>query len=174
MARRRRRKSKNRSGFVAIPFSGSLALSTLGNGAALSANLLGAVFGEDIFIISVDIMFSMDTLTSGEVPIIVGLSHSDLSDTEIVEALVAELTDPDDIIAKERARRPVRKVGAFVVENSAGDIALNDGKPIRQKVKFSVGDGHNLDMFAFNNSGATLTTGAIVSFDGTIYGRWQR
>ncbi len=172
MAKKRKKSTKNRKNFVAIPFSGSLALLTLGNGSALSLNLLNAVFGEDIYIISLDILLTLVNGTAGEVPIIVGLNHSDLSATETVEALVAEQTDPDDIIAKERARRPVRKIGSFG-ENDT-DQVMNDGRKIRQTVKMSIGDGHNLDIFGFNNSGAALTTGAIIKFDGTLYGRWQR
>ncbi len=131
-----------------------------------------AVFGEDIFVISVDSTWNIRTLTAGEVPIVVGFAHSDLTVTEIAEALQAELTDPDDIIAKERSRRPVRTVGSF--GENAVDMSLNDGKMLRQKIKFSVGDGHSLDLFAFNRSGGSLTTGALIELTGVLYGRWQR
>ncbi len=169
----RPRKNFRRKGFVAIPFSATLALSTTADGAVLSGPLMAA-FGEDIFVISVDIQFVIISLTAGQVPIMVGFAHGDLSDTEIAEALGAELTDPDDIIARERARRPVRRVGNLVGDVNAVDLFLNGGVPVRQSIKMSIGDGHTLNMWAQNRTGATLTTGAILKAEGTMFGRWQR
>jgi len=145
-----------------------MSLLTLADATVLLQACMGA-FGEDIYIVSVDCLFNIRDLTVGEGPIVVGLAHGDLSVTEVKEALVAELTDPDDIIAREHARRPVRKVGVF---SEAG--ALADGRIIRRKILFSIGDAHTLNFFAFNRSGAALTTGASISLDATIFGRWQR
>ena len=79
---------------------------------------------------------------------------------------------PDDIVANERIRRPVRRVGAFPGGNSGE--ALNDGRMIRTPMKFALSDGLNIDVWAINRGGATLTTGSIVEFSGTFYGRWMR
>ncbi len=170
---RKKRTGKNRQGFVAIPFNSSIALSTLANNTVLSTALFGSAFGEDIFIISIDSTWHIDALTDGQGPIDVGFAHSDLTVDEVSEALSAELTDPDDIIQKERARRPVRRSGIFHGK-VGGNESLNDGKPIRTKMKFSVGDGHQINFWQQNLSGATLTTGATVRVSGTIFGRWQR
>ncbi len=164
-----RRRDRN---FVAIPFANSLALSTLADEAVISAELMAA-FGEDIFLISADFIFSLRGNAGGEMPIVVGIAHGDLSTTEVSEALSAEVTDPDDIIAKERARRPVRRIGTFA-QGALTDQTLNNGVPIRQRILFSVGDGHTLDFWAANRSGAALTTGAIIEVQGTLFGRWQR
>ncbi len=169
---RQSRKRKSRRGFVAIPYDTSLTLSMLADQSVLKQTLLGANFGEDIFIISVKGSLSLRNMTVGEGPIHVGYSHSDLSVTEISEALTAELTDPDDIIAKERARRPVRKVGSFEV--TTADEVFNLGIEVKTPIKFSVGDGHNLDVWVFNRSGGALTTGGVLVVHGTIFGRWQR
>ncbi len=166
----KRNRSKN---FVAIPFSMQIPLSTLADATVIQADILGSALGEDLFVISIDAMFTLKDLTAGEVPLQVGFSHSDLSVGEVNEALNAELTDPDDIIQKERARRPVRRAGTFNL-GSIGDLELADGVPQRTKMKFSVGDGHNISAWLANKSGATLTTGAIMHCNGTIYGRWQR
>ncbi len=170
---KKKRTGKNRRNFVAIPFEGLITLGTLGSNTVIAEPLLGSNFGEDIFILSVDMLATIRDHTAGETPLVVGLSHSDLTVTEVAEALAAEVTDPDDIIAKERARRPVRRFGVF---NSMlnGDMQLGDGKLLRVPVKFSVGDGHDLDIFIVNKSGAALTTGSICVFSGTIFGRWQR
>ncbi len=169
----RPKRGRNRRGFVAIPFSGSISLSTLTNGTVVESDLFSATLGEDLYCISIDGLWSIRDLTPGEVPIHVGYSHDDLAVGEIAEALDAELTDPDDIIARERARRPVRACGVFA-RGVVADMEINDGKMLRTPLRFSAGDGHNVAMWARNRSGATLTTGAVVTCDGVLYGRWQR
>ncbi len=164
-------KKRNSKNFVAIPFSLQLALSTLGNDVVIKGDTV--TFGEDIYIMSVDASWSLTGHTAGELPILVGMAHGDLTVGEIVENLVAEVSDPDDIIAAERARRPVRKAGKFAV-GGVTDQQLADGREIRTKVKFTVGNDHALACWAMNLSGATLTTGATVDIDGTIFGRWRR
>ncbi len=171
MARRRRRR-RVRKGFQAIPFSGSLALATLADDTVLLVDALSSALGEDYKTISMDCLWSLSNATGGEGPIFVGASHSDLSIVEVKEALTAEVTDPDDIIAVEHARRPVRKAGVFPVLGA--DAALNDGRSVRTRLGWSIGDGHNLSLFAMNRSGASLTTGALLKFQGTLYGHWQR
>ncbi len=166
-----RKRSGRRRGFVAIPFTSSTALATLADDTILATGLVSN-FGEDIYVISVDAQFTMRGNTTGENPISVGFSHSDLSPGEVLEALKADLSNPDDIIAKERARRPVRRTGVFA--GAAVIQTLNDGKSIRQKIKFSVGNGFDLDAWFWNRSGGALQTGTIIEVDGTIYGRWQR
>ncbi len=168
MARKRSSRGRN---FVAIPFQTALTLGTLADLTAFITSTVSG-FGEDIYVLSVDALWALHTHTAGEGPISVGLAHGDLTVTEIKENLQAEMTDPDDIIAKERSRRPVRKSGIFSGLNT--EEALANGEQIRTKVKFSVGDGHNLNAWAFNQSGAALTTGTVIQVIGTIYGRWQR
>lgn len=162
---------RNRKGFVAIPVSQQLTLSTLASNTVIAADLIASLT-EDLFVISADLMVSLLNQTFSEGPIQVGLAHGDLSVAEIGENLNANVTGPDDIIQMERARRPVRKIGMF--SGVAGDITLNDGKSLRTKVKFTIGDGNALAVWAVNRSGATLTTGTLVRFDGVIYGRWLR
>ncbi len=171
MTKKKRRRGVNRKGFVAIPFETAVNLVTLANDTVLFASLLAA-FGEDIYIISIDAYWNLRNITTAEGPLQVGFSHGDLTVSEVSEALSAELTDPDDIIAKERSRRPVRRAGQF--PSVSIDEVLNDGKPIRTKIKFSVGDGHVINGYIKNRSGAALTTGANLGITGTIYGRWQR
>ncbi len=168
--RSRKARIKN---FIAIPFSSSQALSTLADETLVQASVLNAAFGEDIWLISLDWVAALRGLTAGETPIEIGIAHGDLSATEMSEALDSEVTDPDDIIQKERARRPVRRLGMFA-SGTQTDIVLHDGNVKRSKIMFSVGDTHTLDFWARNQSGATLTTGAIQEFHGTLFGRWQR
>ncbi len=165
MARRRKRRS-----LFWIPFETSLSLGTLLNDIVLAAGIL--TFGEDFFVVSVRAAWSWRGATAGEGPIVVGYAHGDLTVTEIAEAIAAEVTDPDDIIAKERARRPVRLVGQMATIDAEGSLA--DGEVRSRAIRFSVGDGHALNIWAQNQSGATLTTGNNLQITGHILGRWQR
>ncbi len=134
---------KNRRNFVAAPINSSVSLSTLGNNTVISVDLVSSLV-EDMYIMSVDLAWSIRGLTAGETPLQVGLAHGDYSVTEVLENLDASSLDPDDKIDQERVRRLVRRVGVFN-ETGATDMPLNDGKEIRTKVKFTVGDGKSFD-----------------------------
>ncbi len=109
-------------------------------------------------------------LTPGEGPIEVGVDHNDLSVGESAEALDAEVVSPSNIIERERASRPVRRSGVFF--GLAESEVLNNGKPIRTKMMFSLDPGFNARAWARNKSGAALTTGAIITVTGKMWGRW--
>ncbi len=164
-----------------IPFAGSFTLGTLGDNTVIKTNLTGTL-GEDLFCISADVSASMRSLTAGEGdPMTLVMAHSDYTVAEILEALDVTMTDPDDKIEQERSRRLVRKVGVFQQEGQMDDTftALRmlgpDGSPlVRQKLRFSVGDGNAMSIGVWNRSGGALQTGALVEFDGNLYGRWQR
>lgn len=162
---------RNRRNFQAIPFNHTLGPTGTSNEGCDTAAII--TFGEDIYVISVDAVISWtDWAGTTELPCDVGFAHGDLSATEIAEAVNAEVTDPDDIIARERARRPVRVAGVLA-ENAVQGV-LNDGEPVRTRLKFSIGDGHSLAFWLINRSGTTLTGTPLVEITGTIYGRWQR
>ncbi len=110
--------------------------------------------------------------TAGEGPMEIGFHHGDLTVTEVKEGLQANLQDPDDIIAKERSRRPIRQAGAFPL--LAADEVLNDGRLLRTKMMMSIGDTHTLSLYVMNHSGANFTDGPKVKVTGKIFGRWQR
>ncbi len=165
------KKFNRRKNFQAIPFSDQLALSTLGEDTILSKAPTGAVT-ESYFAISVDTLWAIRGHTVQEGPIVVGWAHGDLSVSEIKEALVAELIDPSNIIVREHARRPVRRSGIFI--GTLSHEVLNDGRPIRTPMRFTIDTGHTWQYFAFNQSGAALTTGTVLEVHGVMYGRWNR
>ncbi len=164
------KKNSRRKNFVAIPFDGSITLATLANETVLKSSIFSSALTRGLFAISADIYWSLDDLTPTEGPIAVGICHDDLSVAEVAEALNAELSDPSDIIQRERARRPVRRSGVF--PGLSTHEAINHGNVIRTTIKFSIHDGHNLALYAFNKSGAILTTGAFIKFQGVLFGRW--
>ncbi len=162
--------SKHRKGrLVVLLINAQITLGTLVDGVAIVANLIQSLT-EDIWVHSVDLTWALRGLTDGEVPIQVGISQGDLTVTEVVEAVTAAPTGPGDIIANEKARRPVRISGQF--GDGGVDQTLAHGEMIRTKARFLVSDGKAFNAWALNRSGATLTTGAIVRVTGRLYGRW--
>ncbi len=168
MARRRRRSRRTR-GFVTLPFSTTIAMSTANSGIVVLQNAIASL-GESFYAISADIAVASRGHTQGEGPLQVGMSHGDLTVTEIKEAIESDLSDPNDIIQKERSRRPVRTVG--YLRQDVDPALIGDGQLQRLKMKMKLGDGNAINVWASNRSGAQLTTGTIVHIDGLIYGRW--
>ncbi len=169
----RKRSNKN---FVAIPFAGTLALSTLGQGAVLTAGLTGTLT-EDLYAISADVQAEITGLTAGEGnPSHCLISHGDYSDAEVGEQQDVVLLGPGNKIEQERARRLVRRVGIFSPESEAATflnlIGKGGSRLLRTKLKFVVNSGKNLDIGVLNRSSAALTTGASLRFSGILYGRW--
>ncbi len=166
MAKKRSRKGR----MTTIPFEGTLPLSTLADGALLSGGILAAAFDRDAYVISIDSTYALRGATAGEGPIQVGWSHSDLSDTEVDEKLEAENTVRGNIVANERAKRPVRKTAAFQV--IAAEEVLNNGMPIRSRMGWVCHEDFVPRLWAKNFSGSTLTTGAVVQVIGNLYVRY--
>ncbi len=164
------RKAKNSKNFVAIPFNISIGLGTLGDDVVIFGGGITPTLIRGLFVISIDGYWALRGLTAGEGPIQVGYSHNDLTVAEVAEKLDVVLPDPGDIIERERSRRPVRNAGMF--PGILANEVLADGRAVRTKIKFSVGETHALNSFVRNLSGSALTTGAVVDVVGTVYARW--
>ena len=166
---KRRRRDPN---FQAIPFSVSLALGALLDDIIVKTNLLNNAFDEDFYIISIDWVAQIVGHTTGEGPIPIGLSHGDLTVAEIAESLDAEITDPDNIIARERSRRPVRRMGTF--PGQLAEEVINNGVEQRIPIRWIQGNDTGINIWGRNQTDATLTTGTLVKAQGTMFGRWKR
>ncbi len=168
-----RKRSRNSKNFVALPVQGSVALGVLASAKVLSANLPAGNFTEDLYAISADIEVAVRGLTGGEgFPSSWGLAHSDYSDVEIEENLEVALLGPGTKIEQERLRRLVRKGGQFKYADDANEGLIPLDRSHRVPLKFVINDGFSLDIYYYNRSGAALTTGAFMEWNGTIYGRW--
>ncbi len=171
-------KNKRSKNFVAIPVKGSFALGTLADEAVLSGSLIGGSnFTEDFYAISCDISCMIRDVTAGQLePMTVGLAHGDYSDTEIKEHLDVKLLGPGNKIEQERARRMVRKAGVVQRDDLNATFLKMIGKGgspnPRVTLKFVAQSAKALKIWVQNRSGAAPTTGAILEFDGTLYGKW--
>ncbi len=172
---KRRRKSGK---LVAIPFEGGLALAGTTDGSVISQGSTSG-FAREFYAVFCDIAGYVRDLTAGEgAPSTFVVGHSDYTPTEILEYLEAENVDPGDMIKQEHARRKIRKVGQFRPLGGAAaatslQVQNRDGGPMsRVPLKFTLSEGNSLEVSWWNRSGATLTPGATMDYDGVLYGRW--
>jgi len=144
-----------------------MALGTLANVDAVSEIFAGIADGR-VWLLSHKGTWALRDLTPGEGPISVGLAHSDYSDTEIEEWIEATAGwNEGDKIAQERSKRKIRLVGVF--DGALESARLNDGNPIKTPLKFYVEEGQSLRVWAYNQSGAVLTTGAVLVVNGSTF-----
>jgi len=144
-----------------------LVLGTLADNTLLSG-VVGENTDQDMFLMSIDGIWALGAHTAGEGPITVGLAHEDYTDAEIQQFLDNTGSwSPGDLIDQEIAKRKIRIVGVFPGADT--DEVLNDGKPIRTKCMWRNATGQSLKNWAFNKSGAPLTTGSVILLTGNAY-----
>lgn len=120
------------------------------------------VAAEKTFISSIVASYSMNNWTNvlEAGPILIGIAHSDYTAAEIEE--VIENTgswNRGDKIAQERSKRLIRIIGQFSTEGITGaKVSLNDGKPIKTKLGWSLNTGRGLSLWAYNLGVAAVAT----------------
>ncbi len=150
-----------------LVFSSSLALLTTAGNTVVSGALADTVV-DRVWLSSMDIRSALRNVTVGEGPIVYGVAHGDYTAAEIEECLEAVGSwDRSDQIAVEQANRKVRTIGVFGA--ILAEETLNNGNPKRVRLGFILEDGQTLQMWAWNKSGATLTTGAVIEGNGQVY-----
>lgn len=158
---------KGKSGVRPVQIDEQLALATLANETVLGALITGSP-SDTTFLVSADLTWGLRGLTAGQGPIECGLAHGDYSDAEVQQCLEAAGSwDLSDKVTQEQARRIVRRVGSFNGLNT--EEVLNDGKPIRTRLRFNLEPAEQLKFWAFNQSGAALSTGGVLEVQGTIW-----
>lgn len=159
------KKPKRRFNLRRVRLTPEIALLTLATDTALAATMVGTAVSS-YRCASVSGTWTLSALTAGEGPITVGISHGDYSVAEIKECIEAGSSiDPGDKTQQERANRLIRIVGTMTGANAS----LNDGRPVKTKLNWFIPVGQHINMFAFNESVSTLTTGANVKFTGNAW-----
>ncbi len=143
----------------------------LGLSALAAATLLSGDFDEStshsVLMTSLQAVFSMENFTVGEGPIEVGIAMSDYTSAEIEAVIEATQSwSGVDLIAREVARRLVRRLGIF--DASKTDDVLNEGQPIKVKLNWRIPEGRTLKLWAYNHGSGALTTGSIVKANGHV------
>ncbi len=145
----------------------ALTLGTLAASDVVKVNFNDSV-DEEAWALSAELVWSLRDLTPGEGPIIVGLAHSDYTDPEIEAFLEAAASwKRGNLTEQEIAKRKIRMVGIFPGE--VAEEVLNDGRPIKTKLSFNLITAATVAMWAFNKSGAVLTTGGIITAEGHVW-----
>ncbi len=138
----------------------SLNLGTLATLTLVSVDFDESV-NETTWLSSVKGSYTLDELTPGQGPIFIGLAHSDYSDAEIEEWIeTTQSWNAGDLVAKEVARRKIRRIGVFPAEGGAlvtDTIALNGGRPITTKCGFLLQTGQTASLWAYNMGPANLS-----------------
>ncbi len=148
-----------------VKITPELNLGTLASDTALVVGATGASTAT-YRCMSLKTTWNLQNLTASEGPITVGYAHSDYSVAEIKECLEsAGAIDVGDKIAQERANRLVRIVGSLDAEESS----LKNGQPVSTKLNWLIPIGKFVNVFAFNESTATLTTGSSLKVAGDMW-----
>ncbi len=169
MAKHRSMKKRN---YEDIEVDKTLALGTLASGQSSEVNLTSDTASENFITTRVELAWAIRDLTPGEGPLQVGVAKSDYTTTEIDAFLEnASGFTRGNLIQQEISRRQVRAIGVF-----PGELAhevLNDGKEIKTRLNWRILEDSTLAAFIYNNSGASLTTGAVLEVRGRIKGFWE-
>ncbi len=159
--------SKGRYSLRPVRFAAAVALLTTGNNVVVGNGLTGAADGP-YRMITVIGTWALRGLTAGEGPITVGYAHSNYTVTEIKESIESGTAISIGLkVEQERANRLVRIVGTFPGNDT--EEALNHGEPIKTRLNWAIPVGVEVDIFAYNDSGGTLTTGAQVEHTGKCW-----
>ncbi len=165
VAARKGRRPRKRYQLREVKFSVQLALSTLATKTVLPITLTGAADGA-YRCVSINATWNIAGMTEPEGPIIVGYNHSDYTVTEIKECLEAGTSISVGLkVEQEQSNRLVRRVGSL--ESGLDD--LNDGKPVKTRLNWLMPIGKSVEMFAYNDGSGTMTTGAILRINGSMW-----
>jgi len=141
-------------------------------GALAATTLIGGAYDDSVgqrsFLISHHARWGIRDTTALEGPLMVGFAHSDYTDAEVEEFIENQGSwDEGDLIGQEVGKRLIRIVGLFPA--IAQDMVLNNGVVIKTKCGWVLNSGDSLRAWAYNLSGAVLTTGSVVVIEGNVW-----
>ncbi len=138
-----------------------LSLTTLGAATAVGEDF-DQVVNERTLVSSIVASYSMLNMTAAAAdgPIVVGVAHSDYTDTEIQEFITASTGwDEGNKVAQEQMSRKIRRIGTFQnPPELTVPAVLNDGKPIKTKLNWILLQGQTLQLWCFNQGSSALDT----------------
>ncbi len=170
LAKRRKRRRWTQKD-ANLPAFGGVDLLAAANAAVVKQDLT-TIADNEYRCLSMRMIWTRRGGTAGEGPLVFGVAHGDYSVTEIKECIEAEASWVSaDKVANEQANRLVRRIGVF--SGLGTDEDYNDGKPVQTRLNWQIVAGQTIDAWVYNQSGATLTTGAFVMHNGTVRIRWN-
>ncbi len=172
MARKRSQRRRRMGRYLRGTVDETTLLGTLA-GSTLISDIYDNVVNERTLVSSHIGTWTLSDLTpgAGVGPILVGIAHSDYTNAEIEEVIEATASwNEGDLLAQERAKRKVRRIGIFdTLDNAADSVVLNDGKPIKTKLNWILLQGQSLRFWAYNmGTGALATTDPRLQVQGHV------
>ncbi len=148
-------------GYMKLPFEEEAAVGAVAD-AAFSGVDLSDTVNERTYVSSIDLAVANNAFTAGQGPIGVYVAHSDYSNAEIAEAIIATGSwDRGDKIAREHAKRLVRLLGVMEIEDD-GQEKLWDGGSRKFKLGWLLEEGDTLQFGVFARSGALTSGGQLI------------
>jgi len=168
MAKHRKGRRRYRP-YIKGQISTQLGMGALGALALIGVDVSDTV-EEKAWLSSVRATWSLKDWTTGsqEGPILVGVCHSNYTNSEI-EAWIENTQSwtTGDLVAQEVAKRKIRRVGIFSTPTGVNlSTQLNDGRPITTKCGWMLNSGNTVRIWAYNLGASPITTGAEVSIEG--------
>ncbi len=172
MAKHPKRRRRAMGRYIRGAVDEELNLSTLASKTLVSV-IFDNVVNERTLVSSIVATWAMQEFTSasGDGPIMVGVAHSDYSDTEMEEYLESTGSwNEGDQIAQEQGRRKVRRIGIFETPQGATDaVTLNDGKAIKTKLNWILLQGQSLRLWGYNLGTSPLaSSNPLLSMQGHV------
>lgn len=138
-----------------------LSLGTLAS-RTLVSTIFDNVVNERTLISSILARWSLAGMTGNPTdgPILVGVAHSDYTDAEIQAVIDQTVSwNEGDKIGQEIASRKVREIGVFPRAATAAEaVVLNDGRPMKTKLNWTLLQGQSLRIWAYNTGASALDT----------------
>lgn len=154
-----------------LPISEEMAVGAIGD-QGFSGIDVGETVNERTFVSSVVASYGLNNFTAGEGPVGIYIAHSDYTNAEVAEAILATNGwDRGNKVAREQAKRLVRLVGLAEIEDD-GEEKLFDGRPRKIKLNWLLEEGDTLQFGVFALSG-TITAGGQIDVLGHANG-WLR
>lgn len=155
---------------VILKNADSITVGALADGAAIKQGTPLALT-EDFRLIKADIWVQLTGTVNANENIYIGIADNELSVTEIAEAIIADgPLDRNDRLVEEQATRPV-----WVCAATGGHgVQPFDGLTVHfeKVIRWTFSNSEGFTLFAFNSSGAAITTGVVMKVIATYYGVW--
>ncbi len=161
MARKRRAARRKFRRYIRGVVNVEDTLGTLGS-KALNLEIFPDSVTERCWLSSIDAAWTLSNFTkvADAGPLLIGVAHSDYSNTEIEAFLESVGTwDQGDLVqSREIGKRFIRQIGIFETPNAVTDsVRLNDGKKIHTKCGWYLNTGQTLNLFTYNLGGVSLS-----------------
>ena len=143
----------------------SLAFPTLASGAA-TTDVWDETASDKTRISSIVVIWAVDEMDV-DTSVLFGVMHSDYTSAELEEFIENSASwNQGDLIAQEINNRKIRLIG-HLAGDVTGDVAFNDGKPVKTKLNWTINTGQTLKMWVYNRQAAAVAAaGHTLKADG--------